>query len=151
MKSIINKLKYALIGAVAFVAVAASAQLGNPTTVVISGTTSGAYAAITNNTTAYPTNAIVDCSKGKDVTIAFVGALSGAGTTANTVTLQQSVDKSNWQTLTAFTVTPAGTASVPVVTNLTIGAAPYIRVYSIANANGNTGFITNYTVKAFVK
>lgn len=140
----------ALIAIVA-TAIVASAQLGNPQVVVTSGTTSGAYAAITNNTTAYPTNAIIDCSGKKDVAIAFVSSLSGAGTTANTVTIQQSVDRSNWQTLTAFTATPAGTTAVTVVTNLTVGAVPYLRIYSIANANANTGFITNYTVKASAK
>lgn len=119
--------------------------------IVVSGSSSGAYAAITNNTSAYPTNAIINAPQGKDVAIQFVSALSGAGTTANTVTIQESVDRENWMTLMAFTATPAGTTPVTVVTNLSIGAAPYLRVYSIANANANTGYITNYTVKVNVK
>jgi hypothetical protein len=134
----------------AFVA-PASAQLGTPATVVRSAVTSGSYAAITNNTTAYPTNAVVDATGKKDVAVAFTSALSGAGTTANTVVLQQSVDRSNWITHTTFTATPAGTTPVTVITNLAVGALPYLRVYSINNASANTGYITNYTVKVFVK
>jgi hypothetical protein len=137
--------------AVAAFAFSAAAQIGAGQYVVVSGTTSGAYAAITNNTTAYPTNAIVDCTSKKDVCFAFVSALSDAGTTANTVTIYQSVDKQSWQQLTAFTATPAGTTAVTVVTNIAVGAAPYLKVYSIANANANTGYMTNYTIRAYVK
>ena len=151
-----NKIKMigAAVAIVALMAVNAEAQSrfrADGSTIVQSAATSGAYAAITNNTTAYPTNAIISAPAGKDVAIQFVSALSGAGTTANTVTIQESVDRENWMTLMAFTATPAGTTPVVVVTNLTIGAAPYLRVYSIANANANTGYITNYTIKANVK
>lgn len=129
----------------------AQAQLGSPAVVVTGGTTSGAYAAITNNTSAYPTNAIVDMTGKKDVCFSFVSELSDAGTTANTVSIYESVDKQNWELLTAFTVTPAGTTAKTVVTNIAVGASPYLKVYSIANANANTGFITNYTIRVFTK
>lgn len=129
----------------------AQAQLGGGAVVVSSGLTSGAYAAVTNNTSAYPTNAIVDCSQQRDVSIQFTSALHDAGTTANTVVVQESVDKTNWETLLTFTATPAGTTPVTVVTNITVGASPFLRVYSIANANANTGHMTNYTIKAWVK
>jgi hypothetical protein len=147
-----NKIKLAIIAAALIIAaVNSQAQLGAPTITVRSASTSGAYAAVTNNTTAYPTNAIIDCSGRKDVSLAFLSELSGAGTTANTVVIQQSVDRSNWATHTTFTATPAGTTPVLVVTNLAVGGIPYLRIYSIANANANTGYITNYTVKAFAK
>lgn len=131
--------------------ITAQAQIGSPAVIVTSGSTSGAYAAITNNTTAYPTNAIVDCSGKKDVCFQFVSALSDAGTTANTVTTQMSVDKQNWVTHVLWGVTPAGTDSKVVVTNFAVGALPYLRVYSINNANANTGYITNYTIRVFTK
>jgi hypothetical protein len=122
-------------------------QIGSVQSSVVSASSSGAYAAITNNTTAYPTNAVIELGRAKDVSIAFTSELSGAGTTANTVVLQQSVDRSSWITHTTFTVTPAGTTAATVVTNLSVGGLPFLRVYSIANANANTGYITNYTVK----
>jgi hypothetical protein len=139
------------VAAIALTAFTAQAQLGAPQVVVRSAVSSGAYAAITNNTIAYPTNAIVEAPTQKDAAIAFTSELSGAGTTANTVVIQESVDRSNWETILTFTATPAGTTPVTVVTNLPIGALPYLRVYSIANANANTGYITNYTVKVRVK
>lgn len=138
-----------------FVCVSAAADVvrlqSNPSTVVESGVTPGAYAAITNNTAAYPTNAIIYASSAKDVAVQWKAELSGAGTTANTLTIQQSVDGLDWQTVKAIAMTPAGTTPVTVVTNITVGATPYLRVYSIANASGNTGYVTNYTIKAFVK
>ncbi len=142
-----------IIGLLLAFTIPALAQIGAGQYVVVSGTTSGAYAAITNNTTAYPTNAIIDCTRSgqTSVAISWKAELSDAGTTANTITIQESVDKQNWETLTAFTMTPAGTTAATVVTNLTVGASPYLRIYSIANANANTGYMTNYTVRAYVK
>lgn len=127
----------------------ANAQLGNANTVVSSGVRES-FAAITNNTSCTLTN-VIGTSGATSACFAFKGELSGAGTTANTITIQQSVDRVNWATLTAFPVTPAGATAVTVVTNLNIGAIPYLRVSSIANANANTGYITNYTVKVFIK
>jgi Flp pilus assembly protein TadG len=140
------KLLSVLLVIVAF-AVQSYGQIGSVQSSVVSASTSGAYAAITNNTTAYPTNAVIELGKATSVAIAFNSELSGAGTTANTVVLQQSVDRSHWITHTSFTVTPAGTTEATVVTNLSVGGLPFLRVYSIANANANTGYITNYTVK----
>lgn len=144
-----NKIKL-LIGALALVATSALGQIGGSQQLVTSASGEW-FGAITNNTSCTATNAIVDCSRQKDVLLVFRGQLSGAGTTANTITVEQSVDRVNWGALTAFTVTPAGTTYKIVATNLTINAVPYIRVSEIANANANTGYLTNYTIKAFVK
>lgn len=147
-----KKLKQFAIGLIAVIAftVTASAQLGTPPKLIASGSRE-AYAAITNNTSCSFTNAIIDATKGKDVYVWFSSELSGAGTTANTVTVQGSADKTTWVAYGAFTVTPAGTTRVVAGTNMAIGALPYVRVSAIANANGNTGFITNYSVTYLVK
>lgn len=128
----------------------AQAQLGVPSKVITSGAKE-AYAAITNNTSCTFTNAILDVSKGKDATVWFSSALSGAGTTANTVTLQASNDKITWVAWGSFTVTPAGTTRTAAYTNTEVGGFQYLRVSAIANANANTGFITNYFVNYTVK
>lgn len=144
---------FAVLVVMAAMAVNSFAQLGNPNVLITSGTADSGetYKAITNNTANLFTNAIVDVSRRSSVVFAFTGALTGAGTTANTITVQQSVDRRSWSTLLAFTVTPAGTTPVTVVTNVNIGAIPYVRVSSIANASANTGFITNFTVRVFTK
>lgn len=144
-------IKILIVFMVLMAAAAAQAQLGVPQLAVKSGTTSGAYAAITNNTSAYPTNAIIEVGKYQKCGIQLVAELSGAGTTANTVTIQQSLDRTNWVTHTAFTITPAGTTAGSVITNLDVSGIPYLRVYSIANANANTGYMTNYTIRAYPK
>lgn len=129
-----------------------------PFTLIQSFTTdvSETYKAITNNTSCAFSYAIIDCTKGENVCIQIVASLSGAGTTANTLTLQGSVDKSDWASNVPITVpsiawTPAGTAAVITVTNIPVIGIPYLRVATIANANANTGAITNYSVKYFVK
>jgi len=142
-------------------AVTANAQIGAVQTVVKSlpVTVGEVYFHITNNTSCTLTNAIIDCTGGKDVAIQYTQELSGAGTTANTVTLQASTDRVNWSTAadilggttTSFTITPAGTAVKTKVVNYTINGLNYLRVRTIANANANTGYTTNYFVVAFVK
>ena len=144
-----KKIFFIIAAVVAFV-VSASAEIGQPQKVVTSGS-GECWAAITNNTTCTFTNAIIDCTQQKDVCFQWTAALSNSGTTANTVTIKESCDKQNWETLTAFTMTPAGTTPVTVVTNITVGAAPYLLVYSINNANANTGYITNQTIRVFLK
>ena len=147
-----NTIKYmtAVLVAMGCLSLSAFGQIGGSQTIVSSGSGEW-FGAITNNTSCSATNAIVDCTRQKDVLLVVKAQLSGAGTTANTVTVQQSLDRSNWTSLTAFTWTPAGATYVVTATNLTINAVPYIRVSSIANHTSNTGYITNYTVKAFVK
>jgi hypothetical protein len=142
--------KIAIVAVIAMSATLSQAQLGTPSRVVVSGAKE-AYAAITNNTSCAFTNAILDVSKGKDATVWFSSALSGAGTTANTVTLQASNDKTTWITWGSFTVTPAGTTRTATYTNTSLGGMQYLRVSSIANANANTGYITNYFVNYTVK
>lgn len=138
-------------------AVTAQAQIGAWQTTVKSYpvTVGETYFDITNNTACTFTNAIIRCQGGKDVAIQLTCALSDDGTTDNTITFQASVDGVNWAstgiTTAAFVLTPAGTAVATLVTNINVKAVNYLRVLSIANANANTGYITNYTVTAFVK
>lgn len=140
-------------------AVTAQAQIGAVQTVVKSYpvTVGEVYFDITNNTSCTLSSAIIDCTGGKDVAIQYTQELSGAGTTANTVTLQASTDRVNWSTAaeivsgTSFTITPAGTAVKTKVVQYTINGLNYLRVRTIANANANTGYTTNYSVVAFVK
>lgn len=70
--------------------------------------------------------------------------VNGIGTSSSTtnftiVTLQQSVDGVNWVAL--GTVTNLASSTVSTVT---VGAVPYIRVYSIKNSDA--GALTNYSV-----
>jgi hypothetical protein len=144
MKALIQLLLVA-----AFLVTTASAQLGAPS-VVVAGTYPQWTNAIVANST-YTTNAVIDCTRSRYVNLVWKAELSGAGTTANTLVVQQSVDNSNWATYQSYSMTPAGTTAVIVSTNLDVAAIPYLRVRSIANASANTGAITNYTVKVFQK
>ena len=148
MKTI--KYTLALVALLAATLLPASAQLGTPSTLITSGVNE-AYAGITNNTSCAFTNAIIDLRGKTSVALGVKAALDAAGTTANTITVQQSIDRVNWTGMMTFTQTPAGTTPVITVTNLSVGGVPYIRVSAIANANANTGAITNYTVKYSAK
>lgn len=146
-----NTFKYIILAvALLLSVVTAQAQLGSPNRIITSGAKE-AFSGITNNTSCTFTNAIMDVSKGQAVTVWFSSELNGAGTTANTVTLQASNDKTTWVSWGAFTVTPAGTTKTAAYTNTAVGGFQYLRVSSIANANANTGYITNYFVNYTVK
>lgn len=121
----------------------------NPT--VLTDETGNIPTNIVHNTTGIVTNGTAYCGSATYLTVQWYAELTGAGTTANTLTLQQSVDGNKWSTLTAFAMTPAGTTGVTVCTNITVGGIPYVRAYSIANANANTGDVTNCTVWLWVK
>lgn len=76
--------------------------------------------------------------------VSLSGRLNGAGTTAITFELDQSLDGSIWKTnVHQLIVTPAGTAQFNYVTNsITVGNALYLRIGRIYNAN--TAAITNF-------
>jgi len=144
-----TKFKLLIVGAcLALATMAAQAQLGQPSLIISSGT--GAWTNYIAPSTTFTTNAVVDCTTKKDVFLQWKAELNGAGTTANTLTIQGSADGSNWFTYGLLPMTPAGTTAVTVGTNMSVGALPYLRVRSIANA-ANTGSITNYTVRVFQK
>jgi hypothetical protein len=81
-----------------------------------------------------------------------------AGTGVITITFARSPDNSNWETTPRFTMTAAVNGVTPVVayTNLntaTIGAAGYLKVISMANADASA-ICTNcslYLVKKTIK
>lgn len=52
-----------------------------------------------------------------------------------TATLERSVDGTNWVSWGALAQTSSGTTTVSLVTNLTIGAIPRLRIGPIINAN----------------
>jgi hypothetical protein len=145
----INTLKWLVAALLLAATVNLQAQLGAPSTVVQGGVGAWTNSIAANST--YTTNTLIDCTAKKDVAIQWAAELSGAGTTANTMVIQSSVDNSNWVTYVSLSMTPAGTTPVIVQTNLTVGAIPYLRVRSMANASANTGSITNYTVKVYNK
>lgn len=113
---------------------------------VIGGSWPGAYAAITNNTIAYPTNAYWYLPNAREVNVQVAASLSAAGSTPNGILIYESVDGVKWQMRYSFVWTPNGTTEVVFNTNL-VNIAPWVRVYSISNANANTGYVTNYSVK----
>lgn len=129
---------------------------GGATTLITSGV-GEAYAAITNNTSCTFTNAIIDCRDATYVCLQLKAALHTSGTTANSFTLQGSADMVNWTATTPLDCptiawTPAGATAVVTTTNIPVKGLPYIRIATIANANGNTdSHLTNYTVKYFTK
>ena len=148
----INKLFSAVLAVVALLAcaVSAQAQIGGAQTPVYSS--SGEWwAAITNNTVCASTNSIIDCSRGKSLALSWTAELSAAGTTANTLVTELSGDRINWVAGPKISLTPAGTAATTALTNMTMDAYNWMRIRWITNASGNTGYVTNYTVKAYVK
>jgi hypothetical protein len=116
---------------------------------------------ITNNVTMTAAGAIgaaVDIRGQDNCGLMLKMAGSEAGTGAVTVTLARSPDNVNWETTPRFTFIAAlnGTTAVVAYTNLpaaTIGAAGYLKVISIANADANaTGTNASLTlVKKTIK
>lgn len=161
IKTLVAAVAVLALASVAFAAdiVRVTGSPGSPVTIVQSGATDSGevYAAITNGTTLTLTNAVIDCTGGKQVCVQVKAELHDAGATACTFTLQGSGDKVHWTATTPVTTpsivwTPNGTTAVVTVTNIPVNGIPYLRVRTIVNPAGNTdSYLTNYSVKYFVK
>lgn len=69
------------------------------------------------------------------VSIQMVSALGGAGASNLTATVEYSVNRTNWHTLATMALAMSGTNRVAYLTNLSIGAMPWMRVNTFVNAN----------------
>src|SRR6478609_4215331 len=101
-----------------------------------------AYNRITNSTANTFTNAIIDCTAGKDLSLQYRSQLTTAGTAAQTILLQISNDKQNWQDYRTTSIAGNGTAFVNLVTNFSVLGYPYVRVLWVTNAEA-TAITTN--------
>lgn len=101
-------------------------------------------ATVTNTTTAV--TSAIPATRGSTLTIQPTLYLSGAGTTAVVISLDTSVDGSEWQSgAYRVSITPAGATKVGTITNLSLGSVGFVRVGSIENPNANS--ITNLIVR----
>lgn len=91
----------------------------------------------------------VDARVYDEFALQSTSVLGLAGTAATTYTFQYSVDKVNWGS--GFTWAPAATGATTntVVTNITVGAVGWIKLFSIAN--GNTSTWSNVSLKVAPK
>jgi len=88
----------------------------------------GASTTVTNN-------ALIGVGNSAQVAVGFRFALAGAATAANiTATYQSSIDGSNWVSFATLAVPSNGTSAVGVVTNLTVNAIPFLRLFTTQNA-----------------
>lgn len=144
MKRIISSL-ICIITLMAFLAIPAQAQYDIRVTSLNGGT---------NNLAATSTNSsvgvLIEATRSANVVFQPIFKLDGAGTTAVTFVLDQSADNANWISGThSITVTPAGTSTVSVSTNISVGAVGFLRLNQIRNPNASA--ITNLTFKYATK
>lgn len=106
---------------------------------------------IINASTTSNYTASVTLTKHDNVALLWQFKHMGAGTDNCILTLEQSIDGTNWETTNKKTITVAatGTTQVNVVTNLSMGAVGYLRVKSVQN--GVADVLTNLTVKVVTK
>jgi Tfp pilus assembly protein FimT len=99
-----------------------------------------------------PTSAIVTATKNRNVALQMSYALSGTGTAAVTLKCAKSVDGIRYETVESGTlaVTASGTNTVSGTLNVDMGAAGYLKVTSITNAN-DPSTVAGLTVKAVKK
>ena len=69
------------------------------------------------------------------VSIQMVGGLAGPGASNLTATVEYSVNRTNWHTAATMALAMSGTNRVSYLTNLSIGAMPWMRVKPFVNAN----------------
>lgn len=145
-----------IVAALAVFATAAQAQLGTGGTAgrtLIQNGVGDWTATIATGTAVTSTTTIIDCTKQKEVCLQWrQTATTGSGTADNTMVVQASVDRVNWVTAWTPVLAPSGTAGTftQMQTNISVGAIPYIRVYSITTG-ANTVALTNYSVKYGMK
>lgn len=69
------------------------------------------------------------------VSLQCVASLANIGSSNLTITVQQSVNRTNWHTLATMLLAMNGTNQASYLTNLSIGAIPWMRVSTFVNAN----------------
>lgn len=69
------------------------------------------------------------------VSLQCVAALANIGSSNLTITVQQSVNRTNWHTLATMLLAMNGTNQASYLTNLSVGAIPWLRVSTFVNAN----------------
>lgn len=105
----------------------------------------------TNNVSATTTNTYTQpafFSRTGNLGIGMHLKLDGAGTTAVVLRLDRSVDGTNWVTggaVNRYVLTPAGTTTVGLVTNVTVGGVRFWRPGTLENDNATA--ITNLIIK----
>lgn len=131
----------------AIAAITLNASAGLKTTDFVGASTNIINSSVSSN---YTTGALVQITSSKNLAIQTKFALQGAGTTACTFTFDKSIDNSNWITNAfTFSVTPAGTATVALGTNIDVGAFPFWRLGVITN--GSATVMTNIWLKYYYK
>lgn len=70
-----------------------------------------------------------------NVALQCVASLANIGTSNITITVQQSVNRTNWHTAATMLLAGSGTNRVSYLTNLNVGAIPWMRVSTFVNAN----------------
>lgn len=135
-----------LLSIVSFIALTGAALAQSPVP-LLSGGTNNIPAATTNTATTYTLGRF----PGSQTAISADVKLNGAGTSAVTFIFDRSLDGSNWDTGTTYTlsITANGTNTVTGITNLTVGGVGYLRLKSLGNANASA--VTNLTMKYTVK
>lgn len=143
-----------LLSIVALVAVAATAfsadvvrfggANGNPYVIVGSGSGGWTNSIAAGATATNATQVFLPQNLAQGNLAVQVEAIGANDTTTNfaIVTFQKSLDAQSWVAL--GTVTNLSNTGSGSVTSLTVGAYPYIRVYSIKNSDA--GALTNYSV-----
>lgn len=96
--------------------------------------------AITNTIAAVTTvtaNVAVATGKAKDIAIGFDYVLASAtGTDSNlTATVQKSIDGTNWVNFATMALLSSDTTRVTFPTNFSVGAIPWLRISTVANAS----------------
>jgi hypothetical protein len=127
--------------AVLFAAIESQAQQNNAETLF--GSTSTVAAGASNTTS------VATMTKSATLGLYYSFKLTGAGTDGVLFRVDGSIDNSTWQTgVQSWFRAGNGTTAVTGLTNLSIGAWPFIRI-QIHNTNNVVA--TNWTIKAFAK
>jgi len=95
-------------------------------------------------------NSVITLTKHADFTLQITYKLNAAGTTANVFKFDHSPDGTNW-TANALnaSVTPAGTSTVHLGTNMTVNGTGYWRLGTVENAN--SAALTNLQILVWKK
>lgn len=97
--------------------------------------------------------AVIDGRLSENIALELTSRSHATNANAYTVTIQRSIDGSNWDTTTAhmtWALTGNGTNSMRHLTNFTTLGYGYFRVVSIANANPDTT-LTNLSMRYVIK
>jgi hypothetical protein len=112
-------------------------------TTVMNGGTNNVAATATNT---YGNQFRIDVPKAEYVDLYLSMALSGAGTSGVRFSLAQGADESTFETNNTYQFILLGNGTTPVnlVTNINVGAIPYLKLMNVGNSNAVA--VTNITV-----